>query len=162
MVKCDHIITDLTCLHRLPVMSWVMFKALVLTYKAVYSLWSHCLGEHLSTRSPTWASRSAQVMVPQVAVPKEARKTSRSGAFSVMEPTLWSWLLNLCLTPLCLPLRLLNTKHFRGIWRQPCTTCFYHCPAILLWSAILGICAWNVYPTLFCFTALICLWWLDF
>ena len=51
------------CLNWLPMMSWIKFKVLVITYKALHSLGPHYFLEHLYSITSTCVTKYSQAMM---------------------------------------------------------------------------------------------------
>ena len=85
--KFDHITPVLIQLHWLPVHFRILFKVLLLVYKALNSMAPLYITELLSYRTCSRMLRSTDQKL--LAVPKSRRKTYGDRAFSVAAPKLW-------------------------------------------------------------------------
>lgn len=109
----DYISPVLAHLYWLPVASWIKFKVLAPSYKALHGLGPCFLVEHLFPRSSTHSTRSTQAMPLQMVTPKETKKTSCRSQAAELVPILWTipWL-NYVYPPPFL--------HITDSWKQCC------------------------------------------
>ena len=86
--KYDHIRPVLRRLHWLPVKQRIIFKILLLTFKAVHGLAPSYICELVEIKQPTRELRFSSKCLLQI--PKTRLKTYGDASFSVCGPTQWN------------------------------------------------------------------------
>ena len=86
--KYEHITPSLKELHCLPVEQRIVFKILLLTFKAVHNLRPNYIRDLLQTYKPVRSLRSSAMNM--LVIPRSRLKFYGDRAFSVCAPTLWN------------------------------------------------------------------------